>query len=42
MWGNTFDSNEKYIIKLQNRAIQYITYKNSKQSSSKFMFKKGI
>ena len=33
IWSNTFDSNKKYIIQLQNRAIKYISYKNDTQSS---------
>ena len=41
IWGNTFNSNKKYIIQLQNRAIKYISYKNDTQSSE-FMFKKMI
>ena len=42
IWGNTFDSDKKYIIQLQNRAIKYISYKNDTQSSSEFMFKQRI
>ena len=40
IWRNIFDSNKKYIIQLQNRAIKYISYKNDTQPSSEFMFNK--
>ena len=40
IWRNIFDSNKKYIIQLQNRAIKYISYKNDTQPFSEFMFNK--